>query len=179
MPGHCPFARGIGADMVCDEHGGDKHAQVIRLVGLLTCDQSLLSSPAARQPCRQERLVAHTGIAHQPVQTPHLPLSPLTCSGTLSASSRTFRQNAASPAAPSSPNPQLNQHRAVVGECFPHRFVGLPIGEVAEGGAIDSRQRPAVNDNMINKFCERVVPATHRHVLGQRGEIGIGGLTII
>jgi hypothetical protein len=35
-------------------------------------------------------------------------------------------------AAPSSPDPQLDEYRTVVGELFPDGFVGLPIGDLAD-----------------------------------------------
>ncbi len=42
-----------------------------------------------------------------------------------------------SPVARSLPDPQLDEHRTVVGELIPHRSVLLAVGDVAEGGAIN------------------------------------------
>jgi len=86
---------------------------------------------------------------------------------------------ASTPAPASLPNPQFNEHRTVVEELSPHRFVGLAVGHLAEGGAIDPGQDPPVDDDMINELGEFIVPAADRHVLRQRGEIGVGGLAIV
>jgi hypothetical protein len=83
---------------------------------------------------------------------------------------------AASHAISSLPNPQLDKYRTVVGELIPDGFVGLPIGDLAERGAIDPGHHPTLDNNMIDEFHERIVPATDGHLLRQRGEIGVGPL---
>jgi hypothetical protein len=65
----------------------------------------------------------------------------------------------------------------VVGELVPDGFIGLAVSDLAERGAIDPGQHPPVDDEVIDEFGERVVPAAEGHVLRQRGEVGVGGLT--
>ena len=84
-----------------------------------------------------------------------------------------------SPAAPSLPDPPLDEHRTVVGELIPHRFVLLTIGHLAERGAIDPGHDPPVDDEVIDELRERIVPAAHGHLLGERGEIRIGRFAIV
>src|SRR5262245_25616291 len=50
------------------------------------------------------------------------------------------------PATPALPDPQLNEHRTVVGELIPDRFALLAVVHLAERGAIDPGQDPAVDD---------------------------------
>jgi hypothetical protein len=83
---------------------------------------------------------------------------------------------ASSPTTPSLPNPQLNQHRTVVRELIPHRFVSLAGGDLAERAAIHPGQDPLVNHEVIDELGERMIPAADGHVLRHRGEIGVGGL---
>jgi hypothetical protein len=54
--------------------------------------------------------------------------------------------------APLLPNPQLDEHGTVVGELIPHRFVGLAVGDVAEGRAIDPGHDPLVDDEVIDEL---------------------------
>jgi hypothetical protein len=49
------------------------------------------------------------------------------------------------PVAPPSPHPQLDHHRAVVGELLPDGLVGPAVGDVAEGGAVDPGHHPPVD----------------------------------
>ena len=83
------------------------------------------------------------------------------------------------PAAPLSPDPQLDEHQAVVGEFCPHGCVGLAVGDLAKGAAIHLRQDPPVDDEVIDELREHVVAAAHGHLLRERGEIGVRGLAII
>jgi hypothetical protein len=86
---------------------------------------------------------------------------------------------ASSPVTASLLDPQLDEHRAVVGELIPDRLVGLAVGDVPERGAIDPGQHPPVDDEVVDELGERIVSATHGHVLRERGEIRVGGLTIV
>jgi hypothetical protein len=78
-----------------------------------------------------------------------------------------------------SPNPQLDEPRTAVGDVLPDACVGLAIGDVAERSAIDPGQDPPVDDEVIDAFGKRVVPAADGHLLRPCGEIGVGGLAII
>jgi hypothetical protein len=80
---------------------------------------------------------------------------------------------------PSLPHPQLDEHRTVIGELVPHRFVGLPVGDLPGRAAIDPGQRPRIDDNVINELREGIVPAAHGHLLRECGEIGVGRLAVV
>jgi hypothetical protein len=67
----------------------------------------------------------------------------------------------------------------VVGELIPDGFVGLAVGHLAEGAAIDPGQDPPVDDEVVDELRERIVPTADRHLLREHGEIGVGGLTIV
>jgi hypothetical protein len=84
-----------------------------------------------------------------------------------------------SPVAPALPDPQLDEHRVVVRDLFPYRSVRLAVGDMAERGAIDPGQHPPVDDDVIDELSECVVPAADRHVLRDRGEVGVGRLAIV
>jgi hypothetical protein len=81
-----------------------------------------------------------------------------------------------SPAPISLPDPQLDEHRTMVGELIPHRLIRLSGGDVTEGRAIDPGQDPPVDNDVIDKLGERIVPAADGHVLRDRREVGVGGL---
>jgi hypothetical protein len=77
---------------------------------------------------------------------------------------------------PSLPDPQLNEHRTVVRKLIPDGFVGLAVGNVAEGGPIDPGQDSLVDTDVIDDLGKRIVPAAHGHLLRERGKVGVGGL---
>jgi hypothetical protein len=54
-----------------------------------------------------------------------------------------------SPAALSLPNPQPDEHPTVVGELIPNGFIGLAVGDLAEGGTIDPEHDSPVDDDVI------------------------------
>jgi hypothetical protein len=76
-------------------------------------------------------------------------------------------------------DPQLHEHRAVVGELIPHGCIGLAVRDLAERRAVDPGQDAPVDDDVINKSGKRVVPAGDGHVLCQRGEVGVGRVAVV
>ncbi len=77
------------------------------------------------------------------------------------------------------PDPQLDDHRAVVRELIPDGFVGLAVGDLAERGAVDLGEDSPVDDEVIDELGERMIPAADQHVLRQRGQVRVGGLAIV
>jgi hypothetical protein len=86
---------------------------------------------------------------------------------------------ASSPATAALPDPQLDEHRIVVGNLISDGFVGLAVSDLTEGRAIDQGQDPPLDDNIINELGERIVPAADGHLLSERGEIGVRRLAIV
>jgi len=67
----------------------------------------------------------------------------------------------------------------VVGELVLDRLIGLALGDLAEGGTVDPGQLPPVDDDVVDALGEGVIPAADRHVLGQRGEVGVRRLAVV
>jgi hypothetical protein len=77
------------------------------------------------------------------------------------------------------PDPQLDQHRTVVGELIPHGFVSLAVRDLTKGAAIDPGHDPPVDDEVVDELGEPVVPAADGHVLREHHEIRVGGLAVV
>jgi hypothetical protein len=82
-------------------------------------------------------------------------------------------------ATPALLDPELDDDWAVIRELIPDGLVRLAVGHLPERAAVHPGHHPRVNDDMVNKLRERVVPAAHRHVLSERGEIRIGPFAVI